>query len=140
MRLLQCNNVGEFSLTRDLISNDTIPPEAILSHPWVENQEVMFKDPIDGTGKSKSGYEQASILRRNKPNAMDDLQYFWLDTCCIEQVKPCRAFTRDQCHISAVPLGVTISKAGARSVRKHCTVLRWPCHTRLRLHASPLAC
>lgn len=35
---------------------------------------------------------------------------------------------------------VTISKAGARSVRKHCTVLRWPCHTRLRLHASPLAC
>jgi len=32
MRLLQCNNVGEFSLTRDLTSNDTIPPEAILSH------------------------------------------------------------------------------------------------------------
>jgi hypothetical protein len=26
MRLLQCNNVGEFSLTRDLIDNDTIPP------------------------------------------------------------------------------------------------------------------
>ncbi len=31
---------------------------------------MTFKDLIDDTGKSKSGYEQASILRRNKPNAM----------------------------------------------------------------------
>ncbi len=100
---------------------------------------MTFKDLVDGTGKSKSGYEQASILRRNKPNAMDDLQYFWVDTCCIDKSNHAELSRRDQCHISAVPLGVTVSKAGARSVRKHCTVLRWPCHTRLRLHASPLA-
>ena len=46
---------------------------------------MTFKDLIDGTGKSKSGYEQASILRRNKSNVMNDLQCFWLDTCCVDK-------------------------------------------------------
>lgn len=32
--------------------------------------------------------------------------------------------------------GVIISKARARSVRKYCTVLRWPCHTGLPLHVE----
>ena len=58
MRLLLHSNTGEFSLTKDLVGNDTIPPYAILSHTWKEGEEVTFKDLMDGTGKSKTGYNK----------------------------------------------------------------------------------
>ena len=59
MRLLKRNNTGEFSLTKDLVSDDMIPRYAILSHTWgVDTEEVSFKDMIDGTGMRKPGYEK----------------------------------------------------------------------------------
>jgi len=58
MRLLLRSNTGEFSLTEDLVGDDTIPPYAILSHTWKEGEEVTFKDLMDGTGKSKTGYDK----------------------------------------------------------------------------------
>jgi hypothetical protein len=61
MRLLQYNNDGEFSLTKDLIGDD-IPKYAILSHTWgVNAEEVTFKDMMDGTGKDKSGYKKIRL-------------------------------------------------------------------------------
>jgi hypothetical protein len=57
MRLLECNDDGEFSLTDDL--GDHVSKYAILSHTWgVDTEEVSFKDLIDSTGKSKAGYSK----------------------------------------------------------------------------------
>jgi hypothetical protein len=82
MRLLQVDENGEFSLTDDLIGN--IPPYAILSHTWGEDpEEVNFKDLTIGPRKTKAGYKK---LRFCAQQAADDgLQYFWVDTCCIDK-------------------------------------------------------
>jgi hypothetical protein len=75
MRLLERNDGDDFSLTKDF--GDDIPRYAILSHTWGLDTEVTFKDLMNSTGKSKAGYgEQA---RR------DGIQYFWVDTCCIDK-------------------------------------------------------
>ncbi|KAF2785655.1 beta transducin-like protein HET-D2Y, partial [Melanomma pulvis-pyrius CBS 109.77] len=82
MRLLQRSNTGEFSLTKDLRGN-TIPPYAILSHTWEEGQEVTFQDILDGTGQSKTGYDKIRFCGQQAEH--DGLQYFWVDTCCIDK-------------------------------------------------------
>jgi len=84
MRLLLRSNTGEFSLTKDLVGDDTIPPYAILSHTWKEGQEVTFKDLMDGTGQSKTGYDKIRFCGQQAER--DSLQYFWVDTCCINKL------------------------------------------------------
>jgi len=83
MRLLLCSDTGTFSLTKDLVGDDPIPPYAILSHTWKEGQEVTFKDLMDGTGKSKTGYHKIQFCGQQAKR--DGLQYFWVDTCCIDK-------------------------------------------------------
>jgi hypothetical protein len=85
MRLLKRNNTGEFSLTKDLVSEDMIPRYAILSHTWgVDTEEVSFKDMIDGTGISNpAGYDKIRFC--GEQARRDDLQHFWIDTCCIDK-------------------------------------------------------
>jgi hypothetical protein len=83
MRLLECNDAGEISLTTYLVGDD-IPRYAILSHTWgMDSDEVSFKDLIDGTGKSKPGYDKIWFCREQVRR--DGLQYFWVDTCCIDK-------------------------------------------------------
>jgi hypothetical protein len=56
MRLLERNNDGQLSLTKDFVG-DNFPEYAILSHTWgADTEEVTFRDLIDGTGKNKAGY------------------------------------------------------------------------------------
>ena len=82
MRLLELKPNGEFSLTKDLIDN--IPPYAILSHTWGEdNEEVTFQDLEQGVGKSKAGYRKIRFCEDQA--ARDGLQYVWIDTCCIDK-------------------------------------------------------
>ena len=82
MRLLELRNHSEFSLTKDLIDN--IPPYAILSHTWgADTEEVSFKDLISSTGESKSGYKKIQFC--GEQARRDELQYFWVDTCCIDK-------------------------------------------------------
>ncbi len=82
MRLLEYNNDGEFSLTKDF--GDDIPRYAILSHTWeTDNEEVTFRDLVDGTGKSKPGYDKIRFC--GEQARRDGLQYFWVDTCCIDK-------------------------------------------------------
>jgi hypothetical protein len=81
MRLLERNSAGQLSLTENLIGDD-IPKYAILSHTWGA-EEVTFRDLIDGTGKSKAGYEKIRFCSQQTTN--DSLQYFWVDTCCIDK-------------------------------------------------------
>ena len=64
MRLLLRSNTSEFSLTKDLVGDDIIPPYAILLHTWKEGEEVTFKDLMDGTGKSKTGYNKIRFCRQ----------------------------------------------------------------------------
>ncbi|KAN0071275.1 HET domain containing protein [Elaphomyces granulatus] len=84
MRLLKPDTTGEFSLTEDFLVNDDIPRYAILSHTWgAHTEEVSFKDMIDGTGKSKPGYDKIRFC--GEQARRDGLQYFWIDTCCIDK-------------------------------------------------------
>jgi hypothetical protein len=79
MRLLQEKTNSEFSLTNDLVDN--LPPYAILSHTWgVDTEEVTFRDLMDGTGKEKEGYDKIRFCSEQAKR--DNLQYFWVDTCC----------------------------------------------------------
>src|ERR1700729_3419722 len=82
MHLLKLQDDGELSLA-EFVGND-IPPYAILSHTWGEDhEEVTFKNIVEGTGKSKAGY--AKIRFCGKQATKDGLQYFWVDTCCINK-------------------------------------------------------
>jgi len=82
MRLLQQKSNDDFSLTKDFISD--IPRYAILSHTWgVDTEEVTFGDLVDGTGKSKTGYNKLRFC--SEQARRDGLKYFWVDTCCIEK-------------------------------------------------------
>ncbi|KAN0067820.1 HET domain containing protein [Elaphomyces granulatus] len=84
MRLLKRNNTGEFGLTKDLLVGDDLPRYAILSHTWgADTEEVSFKDMIDGTGKRKTGYDKIRFC--GEQAGRDGLQYFWIDTCCIDK-------------------------------------------------------
>ncbi|KAH7335627.1 heterokaryon incompatibility protein-domain-containing protein [Pyrenochaeta sp. MPI-SDFR-AT-0127] len=82
MRLLRLETDGELSLA-EFVGNN-IPPYAIFSHTWgVHYEEITFGDICNGTGKSKAGY--AKIRFCGKQAANDYLQYFWVDTCCIDK-------------------------------------------------------
>ena len=82
MRLLELKDNGKFSLTNDIVSD--IPPYAILSHTWGrDNEEVTFKDLMESSGNAKAGYKKLQFCREQA--ARDGLQYFWVDTCCIDK-------------------------------------------------------
>ncbi|PMD65105.1 HET-domain-containing protein [Hyaloscypha bicolor E] len=80
MRLLQLDGKGNPSLTE--FFEDDIPEYAILSHRWGA-EEVTFKDLTDGTSKDKTGYDKIQLC--GEQARRDKLQYFWVDTCCIDK-------------------------------------------------------
>ncbi|KAF1361606.1 HET-D [Lizonia empirigonia] len=82
MRLLQYSGSGELSIHS--FDDGDIPPYAILSHTWgADGDEVTFADLQTGNGKTKPGQEK--ILFCGKQAQRDNLQYFWIDTCCIDK-------------------------------------------------------
>jgi hypothetical protein len=83
MRLLQYTSGDELAWTKDLIGDDKIPPYAILSHTWDEGQEVTFDDLMRNSGKSKTGYNKIRFCASQAKR--DGLDYFWIDTCCIDK-------------------------------------------------------
>jgi hypothetical protein len=87
MRLLFRGDNDEYTLTKDLVSNDLIPPYAILSHTWLADaEEPTFKDLTNGTGKNKLGYEKIRFC--GEQARQDGLRHFWVDTCCINKANP----------------------------------------------------
>jgi hypothetical protein len=82
MHLLQLGADGEFSLAE--FYGKQIPPYAILSHTWIANhEEVTFKEIKKGKGKAKAGYQKLRFIASQA--TIDDLKYFWVDTCCIDK-------------------------------------------------------
>jgi Heterokaryon incompatibility protein (HET) len=79
---MQDDGLGNFSLVE--YTDVHIPPYAILSHTWgADSEEVTYKDLVQGTGKNKVGYKKLEFCQ--KQAASDNLQYFWVDTCCIDK-------------------------------------------------------
>jgi hypothetical protein len=85
MRLLQSDQSGGFCFTNDLSEEELLShPYAILSHTWgTDDEEVSFADLNQGLGNTKAGYEKLRFC--GKQAADDGLQYFWVDTCCIDK-------------------------------------------------------
>lgn len=83
MRLLQLCD-GELTLTPDLTEDEDITRYAILSDTWgPDGEEVTFEDVRAGRGKDKAGYKK--ILFCGQQAQRDDLEHFWVDTCCIDK-------------------------------------------------------
>lgn len=81
MRLLQRLPSGTYELT--FFDHDDPPPYAILSHTWEEGQEVSYQELIAGAGRDKTGFNKIRFC--GEQAAADGLQYFWVDTCCIDK-------------------------------------------------------
>jgi hypothetical protein len=82
MRLLQVGSNGELMLTKDAATPPG--PYAILSHTWTaDDDEVTFDDLENKTGAEKIGYTKLWFCANQARK--DGLQYFWVDTCCINK-------------------------------------------------------
>jgi hypothetical protein len=85
MRLLKRNSANQVSFTRDL-SDEELPKYAILSHTWgADEEEVKYEDIVDGLGTTKPGIGSAKIRFCMQQIQQDQLDYFWVDTCCIDK-------------------------------------------------------
>lgn len=84
IRLLQRKASGEI-VFREPTSDDT-PAYAMLSHTWGK-EEVVFHDIESGADRdkimSKAGWKKIQFCADQA--ARDGLQYFWVDTCCIDK-------------------------------------------------------
>lgn len=81
MRLLTSSAFDTFELIA--FDEDVPPPFAILSHTWIHNEEVTYDELVIGTGKEKAGYAKLQFCHSRA--AKDSLEYFWVDTCCIDR-------------------------------------------------------
>ena len=82
MRLLQRRNEDDYRLT--YFDEGAIPPYAVLSHRWgQDDEEVTLDDITNGTGKDKAGYRKIQLCAEQADR--DSLLYFWVDSCCIDK-------------------------------------------------------
>jgi len=85
MRLLQVLEDGCFVLTKNFLA-EAVPPYGILSHRWEsDDEEVSYLDIRQGVGHEKRGFEKLKFCRDRALG--DKLQYFWVDSCCIDRSK-----------------------------------------------------
>jgi len=79
MRLI---NVDTYKV--DEFFGDRIPPYAILSHCWVDGEEVSFQDIQNlNEAKLKRGFNKIKECCRQAKD--EGLSYAWVDTCCIDK-------------------------------------------------------
>jgi hypothetical protein len=81
MRLLRRKSGDDFELVT--FNTYDLPPYAILSHTWTDDEEVTYDELVAGTGKHKAGYEKIRLC--GEQATADNLLYFWVDTCCIDK-------------------------------------------------------
>jgi hypothetical protein len=82
MRLLHYDEHGELGIVS--FDDRAIPPYAILLHTWgADAEEMTFADLATGDGMAKRSYEK--IHSCGQQAQQDCLQYFWVNTCCIDK-------------------------------------------------------
>ncbi|KAF2011252.1 HET-domain-containing protein [Aaosphaeria arxii CBS 175.79] len=86
-RLLHRQSNGSLSLVA-LRKNANVPDYAIVSHTWgPEDDEVSFGDmkmkKKNNDFTKKPGYQKLQFCATQA--ALDGLEYFWMDTCCINK-------------------------------------------------------
>ncbi|KAF1814393.1 DUF1769-domain-containing protein [Eremomyces bilateralis CBS 781.70] len=67
----------------DLVDDDIPQKYAIFSHTWIRDEEVTSEDFTKGMGKHKDGYKKIEFC--GEQTVRDGLEYFWVDTCCIDK-------------------------------------------------------
>jgi hypothetical protein len=82
MRLLK-SLPGDGGFELSSFSDDHAPAYAILSHTWMDGQEVTYNELLARTGTGKRGYSKIRFCGERA--AADNLAYFWVDTCCIDK-------------------------------------------------------
>ncbi|KAK5709347.1 hypothetical protein LTR17_019860 [Elasticomyces elasticus] len=84
MRLLKCAEDGTISLTTHF-DTDRLPAYAILSHTWgADEDEASFEDVVnDEWSKRLLGAKKIQFCAEQAKS--DGLEYFWVDTCCINK-------------------------------------------------------
>ncbi|KAF2487568.1 hypothetical protein BDY17DRAFT_289208 [Neohortaea acidophila] len=84
IRLLQRKPNGEIGVCEPASYN--APAYGILSHTW-GTEEILFRDLKPGADMSrtmsKAGWRKIEFCAQQA--AADGLQYFWIDTCCIDK-------------------------------------------------------
>ncbi|KAL0939197.1 uncharacterized protein CTRU02_205807 [Colletotrichum truncatum] len=77
------------TLQMSFFSNSKLQGYAVLSHTWVEDEEVSFQemcqiaDNPDHEATRKSGYHK--IVATCQKAKRRGIQYAWVDTCCIDK-------------------------------------------------------
>lgn len=77
------------SLVFEEFFEERIPPYAILSHRWSDD-EVSYKDFLNERKHSSTGYQKVrSFCDLVRTRLLDDknnpLHWAWVDTCCIDK-------------------------------------------------------
>ncbi|KAF2680742.1 HET-domain-containing protein, partial [Lentithecium fluviatile CBS 122367] len=82
MRLLRLQYNGDYELVRYVGKH--VPPYAILSHTWGrDDEEVAFSDIQNATYRNKPAFAKLQFC--GEQAAKDNLEHFWVDTCCINK-------------------------------------------------------
>ncbi|ERF76866.1 hypothetical protein EPUS_02577 [Endocarpon pusillum Z07020] len=87
-----------------------IPPDAILSHTWEEEEEeeeVSLRDMSDQSCKSKKGYRKIEMTCQFA--AQEGINYAWVDTRCIDKSSSAELTEA----INSIPSCIRISGYGA---------------------------
>jgi hypothetical protein len=132
MRLLHITSEERLRCTEDFIG-EKIPPHAILSHTWKEGQEVTFADlkdlgnSVDIDAQTKEGYQKLRFCAKQAKR--DGLDYFWVDTCCIDKSNNTELSeainsmfrwyqTAEKCYVYLSDVEFNTSDAGIESSRR----------------------
>jgi hypothetical protein len=88
MRLLGLDENRELVIAS--FHENELPPYAILSHTWgADTEEVTFADLVGGNNKAEHSYKKKPGYKKirfcGEQAQQDELQYFWVDTCCIDK-------------------------------------------------------
>ncbi|KAF2632230.1 HET-domain-containing protein [Macroventuria anomochaeta] len=81
MRLLHFDALGRLILTD--FRGKPIPPYAILSHRWSDSETLIEEILNEKYKEREEGSKKLQFC--SKQAAQDGLQYFWIDTCCIDR-------------------------------------------------------
>ncbi|KAH6629430.1 kinesin light chain 3 [Boeremia exigua] len=81
MRLLHFDAPDRLILTD--FRGKPIPPYAILSHRWSDSETLIEDIRNESYKEREEGYRKLKFCAEQA--AKDGLQYFWIDTCCIDR-------------------------------------------------------